>query len=406
MNVRTDIVRIPWRTCIKVGITAFSLYLCFRYWPDITMLVKAFLGAAKPLIIGCAIAYVINILMSSYEKRLFRRTKNRILLRIRRPLCIVLSLLTLAAVVALVFFLIIPQLFDCIVLIFEAVPPMLEKLLIQLNEMNLLSEETIKPLLNIDWASKLEPLINMVTSSLENVINVVVTTLTSVFTLIVNALISVIFALYLLMGKDTIRRQVRKVMRRYMPVRWHKSIRYFFSTLNDCFRRYVIGQCTEAIILGLLCMVGMWIFRFPYASMVGALVAFTALIPIAGAYIGAIVGAFMILTVSPMQALLFLVYIVVLQQLEGNLIYPRVVGMSLGLPGIWVLAAVTIGGGMMGVLGMLLGVPLAATAYRLLKESVNRPLPLHASSKRTLVKHHEPEDKPATENHPEPTAEA
>jgi predicted PurR-regulated permease PerM len=114
----------------------------------------------------------------------------------------------------------------------------------------------------------------------------------------------------------------------------------------------------------------------------------------------------MILTVSPMQALLFLVYIVVLQQLEGNLIYPRVVGMSLGLPGIWVLAAVTIGGGMMGVLGMLLGVPLAATAYRLLKESVNRPLPLHASSKRTLVKHHEPEDKPATENHPEPTAEA
>ncbi len=401
-------MRIPWRTCFKVGITAFLLYLCFRYWPDITVLAKSFLDAATPLIIGCAIAYVINILMSSYEKRMFRRTKNTILIRIRRPLCIILSLLTLAAVVALVFFLIIPQLFDCIVLIFEAVPPMIEKLLIQLNEMHLLSEETIKPLLNIDWASKLEPLINMVTSSLENVINVVVTTLTSVFTVIVNALISVIFAIYLLMGKDSLKRQIKKVMRRYMPVRWHKSIRYFFSTLNDCFRRYVIGQCTEAIILGLLCMVGMWIFRFPYASMIGALVAFTALIPIAGAYIGAIVGAFMILTVSPTQALLFLVYILVLQQLEGNLIYPRVVGMSLGLPGIWVLAAATIGGGMMGVMGMLLGVPLAATAYRLLKESVNRPLPLHTTSKRALVKHHEPESKPAAapENKPEPTAGA
>ena len=119
-------------------------------------------------------------------------------------------------------------------------------------------------------------------------------------------------------------------------------------------------------------MIGMWIFRFPYAVMVGVLIGFTALIPIAGAYIGAGVGAFMILTESPLQALLFLVFIVVLQQLEGNLVYPKVVGSSIGLPGIWVLAAITIGGGLMGVLGMLLAVPLLATVYKLIQADVRK----------------------------------
>ena len=134
----------------------------------------------------------------------------------------------------------------------------------------------------------------------------------------------------------------------------------------------MMGWGTTAIIFGVLCMIGMFIFRFPYATMIGTLVGFTALVPIAGAYIGAVVGAFMILTVSPLQAALFVVYLTVLQQLEGNLIYPRVVGTSLGLPGMWVLAAVTVGGGLYGILGMLIGVPLAAAAYRLLKEDVSR----------------------------------
>ena len=133
-----------------------------------------------------------------------------------------------------------------------------------------------------------------------------------------------------------------------------------------------MGQCTEAVILGLLCAGGMMLLRLPYATMVGALVAVTALIPIVGAFIGAFVGAFMILTVSPVQALVFLVFFVVLQQLEGNIIYPKVVGASLGLPGIWVLAAVTVGGGVLGVGGMLLGVPLAATIYCLIRDDVNR----------------------------------
>ena len=139
---------------------------------------------------------------------------------------------------------------------------------------------------------------------------------------------------------------------------------------DDCFRKYLVGQCTEAVILGALCALGMMIFKFPYAVMIGTLIGFTALIPVAGAYIGAAVGAIMILTVSPVQSLLFLVFIVVLQQIEGNLIYPKVVGSSLGLPALWVLAAVTIGGGVMGIPGMLLGVPISAALYRLIKQDV------------------------------------
>ena len=152
----------------------------------------------------------------------------------------------------------------------------------------------------------------------------------------------------------------------YLPKETCRKIRAVVKTMDECFHNYIVGQCTEAVILGVLCILGMLLFRLPYATMVGTLVGFTALIPVAGAYIGAAVGAFMILTVSPAKALVFLIFILVLQQLEGNIIYPRVVGQSIGLPAIWVLAAVTVGGGLFGVVGMLLGVPLAATAWKLL----------------------------------------
>ena len=149
---------------------------------------------------------------------------------------------------------------------------------------------------------------------------------------------------------------------------------YVITILHDCFQRYIVGQCTEAVILGLLCTLGMWIFRLPYATMIGALIALTALIPVAGAYIGGGVGALMVFSVSPMKAVVFLAFLVILQQLEGNLIYPRVVGSSLGLPAIWVLAAVTVGGGVLGVAGMLIGVPIAAACYRLLRNDLNKEI--------------------------------
>jgi predicted PurR-regulated permease PerM len=157
-----------------------------------------------------------------------------------------------------------------------------------------------------------------------------------------------------------------------MKPQHYEKLMYVLAVLNNSFHRYITGQCIEAVILGSLCAAGMLILRLPYPTMIGALMAFTALIPVAGAYIGAGIGAFMIVMVSPVKALIFLIFIVVLQQVEGNIIYPKVVGSSLGLPGIWVLASVIIGGGIMGVAGMLLGVPLAAAAYTLLRNELNK----------------------------------
>ena len=219
-------------------------------------------------------------------------------------------------------------------------------------------------------------ILSTLTSGVTNVMSAVITTVSSVFSALVTGLLAVIFSIYILLGKDSLKEQFGKLLRRFLNPKWQGRMCYVMHTVDDCFHRYIVGQCLEAVIIGCLCAFGMGLLRLPYATMIGALVGFTALIPVAGAYIGAGVGAFMILTVDPVQALVFLIFLVILQQLEGNLIYPRVVGSSLGLPGIWVLAAVTVGGGIMGIGGMLLGVPLAAAAYRMLRDDVDSHLQL------------------------------
>ena len=200
----------------------------------------------------------------------------------------------------------------------------------------------------------------------------ILTVVTSLFSTAVTVLVAFVFSIYLLLGKERLARQCGLLLRTYCGDKISRRILYVLSTFNQSLHSFIVGQCLEAVILGGLCTIGMLILGFPYATMIGCLIGFTALIPVAGAYIGAGVGCFMIFTVSPLKAVLFLVFIVVLQQLEGNLIYPRVVGASIGLPGIWVLAAVTVGGGILGVGGMLLGVPLAAGIYQLLRADVSK----------------------------------
>lgn len=326
-----------------------------------------------PLIIGCIIAYLVNILMGSYERIYFPRTKNRALVKSRRPVCMLMAFLTLCAIVTLVILLIVPQLGSCIQIIIAGVPEVMKTVLAFVDERDLLSEEIITNLESIDWKSWIGQIVQVVTTGLGNVVDIMLSAVTSVLSWVVTAFISLIFSIYLLSGKEKIGSQCWAVMERYLPEKTTDKIRYVLAVFNDCFHRYIVGQCTEAVILGILCVIGMAILRLPYALMIGTLIAFTALVPIAGAYIGAGVGAFMILTVDPLKAVVFLIFIVVLQQLEGNLIYPKVVGLSMGLPGIWVLAAVTVGGGIMGIGGMLLGVPVAAGIYRLLREDVRRP---------------------------------
>lgn len=365
-------MKIEWKTCFRIGVTIFLLYLAVFYWKSAAGLAAALLGAASPLLIGCVIAYLLNILMSFYERHYSARLTGQTAARICRPVCMTAAFVTLVVIVALILGLVVPQLSSCVQLIVASLPNTMRNLTSGLERLNLLPEDMANLLSAIDWQSKIGQFISGLTSGLGNVMDMVIGTISAVFSGVVTALLGVIFAIYVLAGKETLGLQCDRTMRRYLKPAWYEKVKYLLTVLNDCFHRYIVGQCTEAVILGLLCMLGMLLLRLPYAAMIGALVGFTALIPVAGAYIGAGVGAFMILTVSPVKAVIFLVFIVVLQQLEGNLIYPRVVGSSMGLPAIWVLAAVTVGGGMMGIFGMLLGVPLAATAYRLLREDVNR----------------------------------
>ena len=362
-------MKLRWEDCVKVGGSIFLLYLAVHYWDRIASLAGSVLSAAFPLILGGAIAYLLNILMSKYEQHFFSGAS---VAKLRRPVCLLLAFLTLIAIVVLIFGLILPQLGECIGVIADGLPGFMEKAVGFADELGVFSEETLNALTAIDWKSQITKVVQFVSSGIGDVVDVVVNAVSSVFSWIVTGLLSIIFAIYLLSGKETLAGQCNRLINRYCSETAAARIRYFVRILDDCFHRYIVGQCTEAVILGTLCAAGMALLRLPYALMVGTLVAFTALIPVAGAYIGAGVGAFMILTVDPMKALIFLVFLVVLQQLEGNLIYPRVVGSSMGLPGIWVLAAVTVGGGIAGVPGMLLGVPLAAALYRILRDDVRK----------------------------------
>ena len=374
-------MNITLKSCLRIALSIFLLYLAIHYWPAVSGFIGTLLGAAVPLLIGGALAYVLNLIMSAYEKRFFPRSNNKKLIRLRRPLCALLAVISLLAIITVLVWLILPELVDCVELLIAQLPDAIESVIDYLDTLPFLSQDILSSLHEIDWQSKIGDIAGIVTSGVGNVMGVVISTVSSVFSGIITAFLSFIFAIYLLLGRDTLQSQCKRLMAHYLPEKVNRGALYVLSVLNRSFRRYISGQCIEAVILGVLCAVGMLILRLPYATMIGTLIAFTALIPVAGAYIGAAVGAFMILMVSPMQALIFLIFLLILQQLEGNLIYPKVVGSSLGLPGIWVLAAVTVGGGVAGVMGMLLGVPLAAAAYTLLKNNIRKkeaPAPAEA----------------------------
>lgn len=365
-----------WKPWLRLGTTLFGLYLAIHYWAPLCRIFSAGLGAAAPLLLGCVVAYAVNILMSFYERHLPGHGSSPI----RRPLCLLLALASLAGLVFLVIRMILPELVQCVGLLFQKAAPIAEELGALLNQNLDLAQlfNTYGAALadgSVDWKEALSTAVNWLSHGLGGVMGSMISLFSSLFSAAFTGVISLIFAIYLLLGKERLSAQAGRLLRTYLRPTWYSHLMYFLKTLDGCFRRFLVGQCTEAVILGLLCMAGMLLFRFPYATMVGALIGFTALIPVAGAYIGAGVGAFMIFTVSPIQAALFLVFIAVLQQLEGNLIYPKVVGSSIGLPGIWVLAAVTVGGGILGIGGMLLAVPLAAACYQMLQADLRRRTP-------------------------------
>jgi len=350
------------------------VFLVIHYWEKVEGFISLAVSAGLPLIIGCVMAYVINILMCFYEKWYVKIFKVEVAKSIRRAVCLILAFLSLVGIVLLVVNLVLPELINCIASFIRLIPGALQMLVDFVGEDQILKYfPQLKE--GFDISAQTENLIKTVLGGVGGAVDSIMSAVSSAVSVVVNIVIGLIFSLYVLIEKEKLGAQCRSLISTYLP-KIDDKIFYVTEVLDESFHSFIVGQCIEAVVLGGLCVAGMLIFRFPYAVMIGVFIGFTALIPIAGAYIGAAVGAIMILTVSPLQALQFLVFVVVLQQLEGNLIYPKVVGQSIGLPGIWVLTAVTIGGGVLGVGGMLLAVPVFAAAYRLIREDVTRRNPV------------------------------
>lgn len=365
-------MQLEWKQCFKVGVTVFLLFLLVHYWEKLMSAAGLVIGAATPIFIGLVIAYIINILMSFYERYYFKKSTHPVVLKAKIPVCLLLAIFSFILIISAITGLVVPELVSCVSLIISDIPPAMEALLSSEVFKELAPEDLYAQLRGVDWKTLINDVVKFVTNGIGSTMNTVVSVVSTAVSNVVTGVLALIFSIYFLLGKEKLLEQSKRLLNNYFPKKHVLKVNYVAGVVNESFHRYIVGQFTEAIIIGVMCMVGMLIFQFPYAGMIGALIGFTALIPVAGAYIGAIVGFIMIFTVSPVKALLFIVFIVVLQQVEGNLVYPKVVGGSLGLPAVWVLAAVTIGGGLMGITGMLIGVPIAAAVYRLIREDVNR----------------------------------
>lgn len=363
------------------------VFLVVRYWEKLEGFLSVAIGAATPLIVGCALAYVINILMGFYERWYDKLFRVNVSLKIKRVVCLVLAFLSLVGILTLIVNLVLPELINCIASFIRLIPGALQTVVDIVGEEQIL--EIFPELQNgFDFSnisSQVEQLIKTVIGGVGGAVGSIMNAVTSVVSIVVNIVIGLIFSLYVLLDKEGLGKRCKTLISTYLS-KIADKVFYVVEVLDNSFHSFIVGQCIEAVVLGTLCVIGMLIFQFPYAVMIGVFIGFTALIPIAGAYIGAAVGVIMILTVSPLQAMQFLIFIVILQQIEGNLIYPRVVGQSIGLPGIWVLTAITIGGGVLGVGGMLLAVPLFAAAYRLLKEDIDRRNPKPVEEEKTEKK--------------------
>ena len=337
-------------------------------------------GLLQPLFIGFCIAFVLNVPMRFLEGYLFTRTKKPILQALRRPLCILISIVFIVTVLSVIFLLVIPELLNAFGVLAKSIPLFLDAVLKGLQNWSAENADAIPSLqqwlanLKIDWAGIGRSLITFATTGAGNLLGSTVQVATSIAGSLTNLMFSFFLALYMLLGKEKLIRQIRAVLRAVFPLAAVRRIEAVLSLSARIFASFITGQCTEACILGTLCWLGMTLLRLPYAPMIGALIGFTALIPIVGAFMGTIVGAFMIAMVNPMSAVWFVVFLLTLQQFEGNLIYPRVVGSSVGLPGIWVLSAVTIGGAISGIVGMLFSVPVASILYALVRTGTKRRL--------------------------------
>ena len=348
----------------------------------------------SPFVLGSCFAFIINVLLRPLEKfydKLFKKSKKKFFGKIKRPVCLVLSTVIIVGLLFALLFMIIPEFIEALMVLVNSAPDYLSQAEVWIASiMNFAAEHGVTlP----EMTFNTDKIINTVTNFINDngLVDKTLNFTGSVVSGIVNLVVAVAFSLYLLAQKEKLGLQAKNLMQAFLPKKNNVDrIVNFIHIVDRTFTNFITGQLTEALIIGILCFVGMLIFRMPYAAVVSVLVGVTALIPVFGAFIGTAIGAFLILFDDPIKALWFIVFIVVLQQLEGNLIYPKVVGKSVGLPGIWVLVAVTIGGTVGGVMGIIISVPASAVIYCLLSQLVT----VRLKKKEEL----ELKDKKATDN--------
>lgn len=324
----------------------------------------------SPFLFGIILAFVLNVLVNFIEKKIFGKIKpSKTWKKVKRPVSITLSLIFVVLMIVFIMNLLIPQLKNSVSLFTESLPEYKEDVIGVLNKFDVTDSTINKVSEYLDNFSKI--ITDYIKGNSKDVITVTTEVATSIVEIISKAIIAIVFAIYMIAQKETLRRQFDKLMNAYLKPKNIDKINTVAVTANKTFSNFVTGQCLEALIFGSLCFIGMLIFGFPYAPTISVLIGFTALIPIFGAFIGTALGAFLILMVSPIKAILFVVFIIILQQIEGNFIYPKVVGKSVGLSGMWVLLSVTVGASVGGILGLLIATPLCSLLYSFLTQIVN-----------------------------------
>lgn len=371
------------------GLVAFGvlLYWGLQNWSTVGGVLATLIGLISPFLLGCCIAFILNVPMRHIENFLFPKPKG-IQQKLKRPLSFLLTLLLLIAVIAVIFGLIIPELGSSFLVLRDNVirflrnleqehPAFLDQFIAYLP--------TAEELASIDWENLAQKALTFLSSGAGSLINSTVGVASRIFSGLFTFFMGFVFSIYLLMQKETLGCHARKLLYAFLPEEKADRILSIASLSFRTFSSFLSGQCLEAVILGTLFFIAMTLFRFPYALMISVLIGVTALIPVFGAFIGCVVGAFMILmTDGFIKMLWFIILFLILQQLEGNLIYPKVVGSSIGLPAIWVFVAVSLGGSAFGVLGMLLFIPLCSVLYALLRETVLKRLKTRNVPKRKL----------------------
>lgn len=348
---------------IFIAVLATISFLIVQNFALFFEFVALTLSALTPMLIGCIIAYIFNIIMTFFEKHYFPKRNTKFINATRRPFCLIFSFAIVFATIALVMIIVIPEIVTAVKLFYDEIPQIYHKGK-DYADKKLSEYPAINKKINSIDIDKTD-VTSKLTESAFGLFGSVLSFIASVTSAVINTIIGIIFAIYLLLRKDKLHEDVVRFQNAYLSQKVIKKMNFFLETAHETFTNFFIGQFIEAILIGTLTFTGSMLLRLPYPAMTGTIIGVTALVPIVGALMGAILSAFIICTVSFTKALIFIVFLIILQQIDDNIIYPKVMGTSVGLPGIWVLAAVTVGGSLFGIMGMLLGVPLAATLYKI-----------------------------------------